>query len=127
MGRSLQTNAKHCRRSKPQAFGQGHSSTQPAPRQGLWNPVPVEIGTDIRCRDDREGSSREANLCPSWKDRLLALPKGLTDTPPEMLKEACWKPFDRTPTQEEHCCQQRTANSWISGSYDITALGLPKM
>ncbi len=81
-----------------------------APRQGLWKPVPVEIGTDIRCRDDKKGSSREANLCP-----------------PEMLEEACWKPFDRTATQEEHCFQQRTANAWISGSHDITALGLPKM
>ena len=90
------------------------------------NPVPVEIGIHIRCRDDKKASSGEANLCPFWKDLLLALPKGLTDNPPEMLKEAR-KPFERTPTQEEHCCQQRNANSWVSDSYDITALGLPRM
>ena len=46
------------------------------------NPVPVEIGTHIPCRDDKKASSGEANLCPSWKDLLLALPKGLTDTLP---------------------------------------------
>ena len=46
------------------------------------NPVPVEIGTHIPCRDDKKASSGEATLCPSWKDLLLALPKGLTDTLP---------------------------------------------
>ena len=66
----------------------------------LWNPVPIEIGTYIRCRDDKKGRSREANLCPSWKDLLLALPKGFIDNPPEMLKEAR-KPFERAPTQKE--------------------------
>ena len=73
----------------------------------LWNPVPIESGTYIRCRDDKKGRSREANLCPSWKDLLLALPKGFIDNPPEMLKEAR-KPFDRAPTQkEQRTCEQR--------------------
>ncbi|QNI55369.1 hypothetical protein SynBIOSE41_02881 [Synechococcus sp. BIOS-E4-1] len=104
--------------------------------------MPVEIGTDIRCADDKKGSSCEANLCPSWKDRLLAMPKSFTDNPAEMLNEAR-KPFDKHqrrksnwpakngwstyPTKPAHCCQQRTASHWISGSYGITALGLPKM
>ena len=73
----------------------------------MWHPVPVEIGTYIRCRDDKKGRSREANLCPSWKELLLALPKGFIDNPPEMLREAR-KPFDRAPTQEEQrTCEKR--------------------
>lgn len=70
----------------------------------MWHPVPVEIGSYIRCRDNKRGRDRAANLCPSWKELLLALPAGFIENPPDKLREVAM-PWDRKPTAE----QQRAA------------------
>jgi hypothetical protein len=73
----------------------------------LHHPIPVEIGHYIRCRDDKRGRSREANLCPSWKQLLVALPEGFIDHPPAGVKEVA-RPWNQAPSQEQQlACEKR--------------------
>ena len=84
----------------------------------LWQEavdIPIEIGSNVRCRDSKQGRNRPANLCPSWPELLKAVGVERLRTPPKRLREAA-SPWNGKPTRDQQLKTERELGAiynWI--------------